>query len=230
MIFVRLLSLVINVRKKNRKEKELELTESEACFVLVNITLRLLRGVCFHFFSPKKLVLVGKSTSFIGRSRLDVGKKNIIGNFVTISAIGTEGIRLGNDVSIGDFSKLVVSADFTNLGKGIELQDGVGIGEYSRIGGSGGVRIGKNTIIGQYFSCHPENHIYCDKNIPIKFQGTERGKINIGSGCWIGSKVTVLAGAIIGNNCVVAAGAVVNGVFPDSCVIGGVPAKVLKKL
>lgn len=34
----------------------------------------------------------------------------------------------------------------------------------------------------------------------------------------------------IGKGCTVAAGAVVRGEFPDYCVIGGTPAKILKRL
>lgn len=228
MIFVRLLNLVINVRKKTTSN--LKLNETEAFLILASILSCALRGVVFHFISPMKMVLVGKSASFIGKSRLQMGKRIIIGDYVTISAIGLIGVNLGDNVSIGDFSKLIVSSDFNNLGSGIALGSGVGIGEYSRIGGSGGVSIGNNTIIGQYFSCHPENHIYTDTDIAVKFQGTERREIVIGEGCWIGSKVTVLAGSIVGDNCVIAAGAVVNGIFPSKCVIGGVPAKIIKKL
>ena len=44
---------------------------------------------------------------------------------------------------------------------------------------------------------------------------------------WIATDVK-LDGAKIGNGCVVAAGAVVKGSFPDNCVLGGVPAKVIK--
>lgn len=65
-------------------------------------------------------------------------------------------------------------------------------------------------------------------DIPIRKQGVNRKGIKIGSNCWIGAKVTILDGTIIGNGCIVAAGAVVRGQFPDNCVIGGVPAKILK--
>ena len=60
-------------------------------------------------------------------------------------------------------------------------------------------------------------------------QGSYSSTITIGDGSWIGTNVTILAGAYIGKNCVVAAGSVVKGKFPDYCVIGGVPARILKK-
>lgn len=90
---------------------------------------------------------------------------------------------------------------------GIRIGKNVGIGEFSHIGGAGGVSIGDDTIIGSYFSVHPEEHIYADPQRLIREQGVTHKGIEIGSGCWIGAKVTILDGAKIGNGCVVAAGA-----------------------
>ena len=52
----------------------------------------------------------------------------------------------------------------------------------------------------------------------------------IGDDVWIGGNVTVLPGVTIGSNVVVAAGAVVTKDVPDNCVVGGVPAHVIKTL
>ena len=52
----------------------------------------------------------------------------------------------------------------------------------------------------------------------------------IGNDVWIGGSVTILPGVHIGNNVVVAAGAVVTHDVADNTLVGGVPAKVLKKL
>lgn len=52
----------------------------------------------------------------------------------------------------------------------------------------------------------------------------------IGDDVWIGGNVTVLPGVTIGSNVVVAAGAVVTKDVPDNCVVGGVPARVIKTL
>lgn len=53
--------------------------------------------------------------------------------------------------------------------------------------------------------------------------------ITIGKNVWIGSKSVILQGVSIGDNCVVAVGAVVTKSFGDNLIIGGVPAKVIKK-
>lgn len=46
----------------------------------------------------------------------------------------------------------------------------------------------------------------------------------------IGSNATVLQGVTIGDGAVVAAGAVVNKDVPANTVVGGVPAKVIRKI
>lgn len=51
----------------------------------------------------------------------------------------------------------------------------------------------------------------------------------IESDVWIGCNVTILKGVTIGKGSVVAAGAVVTKSCPPYSVIGGVPAKVIKK-
>ena len=47
---------------------------------------------------------------------------------------------------------------------------------------------------------------------------------------WIGSNATILPGVTIGDWSVVAAGAVVRQDVPPMTVVGGVPAKILKKI
>ena len=46
---------------------------------------------------------------------------------------------------------------------------------------------------------------------------------------WIGANVTILKGVRIGTGSVVAAGAVVTIDVPAFSIVGGVPAKVIKK-
>ena len=54
--------------------------------------------------------------------------------------------------------------------------------------------------------------------------------VKIGDDVWIGGNVTILPGITIGNNVVVAAGAVVTKDVPDNTLVGGVPAKAIRKL
>lgn len=164
------------------------------------------------------------------RKKIAIGKNVRLGIGVSISALGRGGVSIGDNVNVGSYSQIILSTSLSNFGEYIKISDNVGIGEFSYIGGAGGTEIGSGTIIGQYFSVHPENHLFSDPNVEIRHQGVERNGIKIGKNCWIGSKVTVLDGVDLGDNCVVAAGSVVTKSFGDHVVLGGVPAKVIKEL
>lgn len=85
-------------------------------------------------------------------------------------------------------------------------------------------------MVGNYCSFHSENHNIEDTSIPMCLQGVNRKGIKIGNDCWIGAKATILDGVTIGDGCVVAAGALVTkGTYPPNSIIGGVPARVIKK-
>jgi len=176
-----------------------------------------------------KKVFLGKSVTIFNKRNILLGNNVNIGDYVKLYALGEEPLILGDNVNIGSFSQLVISTTFNIPGKFIKIGNHVGIGEFSYLGGAGGLEIGNNTIIGQYFSAHPENHNYENTELLIREQGVSRKGIKVGSNCWIGAKVTLLDGVHIGNNCIVAAGSIVTKSFSDNLVIGGVPAKVLKE-
>lgn len=191
----------------------------------------LIRGLrIFNFKKRGKLLFFEKNVDLFNSSNIIFGKNVSIGSYVKLSALGKRPLKIGNNVKIGSFSQLIISTTFDDLGEFIEIGDNVGMGEYCYIGGAGGTSIGANTIIGQYLSIHPENHNFHNKRKLIRSQGTTRKGVEVGSNCWIGSKVTILDGVKIGDNCVIAAGSVVTKNFPKNSLIGGVPAKILKSI
>lgn len=52
-------------------------------------------------------------------------------------------------------------------------------------------------------------------------------RVHIGSNSWIGEGAIVMAD--VGSRCIVAAGGVVTQPVPDSCVVGGIPARFIRK-
>lgn len=145
-----------------------------------------------------------------------------------VNALSVDGIHFGNGVSVGRGTSIECTGSLKSLGKGFIVGNNVGLGDKCHYGCAGGIEIGDNSIVGIYVTMHAENHVFSDITIPIRLQGVSHKGIKIGRNCWIGAKATILDGTVIGNGCVVAAGAVVSGQYPDNCLIGGVPAKIIK--
>jgi len=206
--------------------------------VTTTMLLQLAREQAWNMLRAKRLWLrfrnpgsavFGKGVRFFNLKGIHWGRFLKLGEQVYVSALGRSGVHFGDNVSIGAYSRIIISTSMNHLGSHIHIGNNVGIGEFAYLGGAGGLDIGDNCIVGQYLSCHPENHIYDDPNDLIRLQGVTRKGIRIGSNCWIGSKVTILDNVQIGNDCVIAAGAVVTRSFPDNVIIGGVPARILKE-
>lgn len=198
----------------------------ELLFLKMGSWLRALKLMLHFNYQPT--LFLGKNVHLQYKKWIQFGKWNQIEDYVFISALGKIPIQFGDNVRIGAFSRIVTSTSFNNIGRTINIGHNVGIGEFAYLGGGGGLKIGNDCIIGQYFSCHPENHNFQDTQQLIRLQGVTRKGIKIGNNCWIGAKVTVLDGVTIGDNCVLAAGAVVTKSMPANTVIGGVPAKAIK--
>ena len=110
----------------------------------------------------------------------------------------------------------------------------VTIGDYTRIGIHctviGPVCIGHHVNLAQGITVTALNHNFADTNRRIDEQGISTRPVVIGDDVWIGANAVILPGVTIGRHVVVAAGAVVTKDVPDSCVVAGIPAKVVKKL
>ncbi len=90
--------------------------------------------------------------------------------------------------------------------------------------------IGRNTLLGSgvHVLSGKRQHDFSDPTIPIKDQGGVFEKIVIGNNCWVGNHAVIMAS--VGDNSIVAAGAVVTDTVPEGVIVGGNPAKMLKKV
>lgn len=111
------------------------------------------------------------------------------------------------------------------------LGNGSGIGVNSEINAVDGtlVTIGDNVSMGPEVIIYTQNHIYDSVESPINEQGYRKANVSIGDDCWIGRRCIILPGVHIGKGVVIGAGAVVTKDVPDYSVVGGVPARIIKK-
>ncbi len=91
------------------------------------------------------------------------------------------------------------------------------------------VTIGLNVSIAQSVS------IICDSgpNASPQLQrlfALEKGTIKIGNHCWIGAFSMIMPGVELGKFCIVAANSFVKKSFPAYSIIGGTPAKLIRKM
>jgi acetyltransferase-like isoleucine patch superfamily enzyme len=197
--------------------------------ILINLSKRfwmLFRGiVCYH-----KKIFIGRNCRVLNKKNIVFGKNVTIDHNTTIDGFASQKLFFGDNVKIGDHSLITCTSHLSKYGKGLKIGSNSAVGRFTEFGASGGIEIGNDVIMGAYISLHSENHNYENPNKLIREQGVNSVGIKIGNNVWVGAKVTFLDGCIVGNNSVVAAGAVVNGIYPDNSIIGGIPAKILKKI
>jgi acetyltransferase-like isoleucine patch superfamily enzyme len=198
-------------------------------YYLVSQQIACIRAIVAQVLALRRprLAFFGTGARVRGLGKMRFGKRMRIGRDSHVICWNGDGITLGNEVSLGERCVLMNGFNpFSPIGT-ITLGNNVGIGGYSYICAAAPVEIGADTIVGQYLSIHPQNHVYEDRNTLIRLQGVRSVGVRVGRNCWLGSKVTILDGVTIGDGCIVAAGAVVTKSFDAGTIIGGVPAKIL---
>ena len=114
----------------------------------------------------------------------------------------------------------------TDCGKNIHIGENVFINSNCTMQDQGGVYIGDDVLIG---------HNVCILTLNHDFEIEKRAElhpspIHIKNKAWIGSNATILPGVTIGEGAIVAAGAVVTKDVDAKTIVGGVPAKLIKKI
>lgn len=197
--------------------------------LIINRVFMLIRGY-LTFCKHGKYFFRDRGTVIKAKSKIVFGDGVSIGRNCFIDANSKDGIRLGNQVSIGKYTTIECSGTLLNIGVGLRVGNGAGLGTHGFFGCAGGIEIGNDSIFGNFVSLHSENHKFENRDIPIKHQGVNRIGIKIGNNCWIGSKATILDGAVIEDGCIIGAGSVViKGIYSRDGIYAGVPAKLIKK-
>jgi maltose O-acetyltransferase len=134
-------------------------------------------------------------------------------------------LRAGPDtqITLGDHVNIYRASELTGP---LLLEDGVFLNRGAYV--QGHVRIGIRTAVGQHVRIITDTHELGAAACRAGARRTE--PVDIGHGVWLGAGVTVLPGVRIGDAAIVAAGAVVASDVEANTLVGGVPARMIRRL
>lgn len=153
--------------------------------------------------------------------------------FPLAAVVNPGSIHIGRDTLIGKYSTLSVGYGPTQTGlpeNGLVIGDRCVLGARVCVTAHESITVGDDVWFGQDVFVSDASHGYQDPAVPIGRQFGSHQPVVIGSGSWIGHGAMILPGTTIGRNVVVAAGSVVRGTVEDHAIVGGVPARVIRRL
>ena len=124
-----------------------------------------------------------------------------------------------------DDSVAIVSPFYCDCGCRMTIGKNVTINKGATILSPGQVVIENNVLIGPEVKITTVDHDLHDRHNLFHF-----GKVTIKENAWICIGAIICPGVTIGKNAVVAAGAVVTKDVEPNTIVGGVPAKMIKKI
>ncbi|WP_295794828.1 acyltransferase [Mucilaginibacter sp.] len=115
----------------------------------------------------------------------------------------------------------------------IKIGDNVNINFDCHIGAINYIEIGDNVLIGSkvLITDHSHGEVSANNLLTAASQRPlfSKGPVIIEKNVWIGEGAAILAGVRVGENSIIGANAVVTSDVPNNCVIGGIPARILKQ-
>lgn len=158
------------------------------------------------------------------RSRLSLAAGAVIRGRITVYGgrpRGHRGISIGADTHIYPGCRLVTDAWTPR--SGIEVGSRCAFNYDCYLGGSGGITIGDDVLLGPKVAILSGGHEFRGAGL-IREQGPTLAEVVVADNVWIGAHAVILPGVHIGSGAVVAAGAVVTHDVPERHVAMGVPA------
>lgn len=150
--------------------------------------------------------------------------------------LGADCIIIGQDCIIGRGVQLTAWKKYYNQRFTPEIVCGnnCSFGEDAHITAINSIRLGNNVLMGKKVLITDNAHGASSAELldiaPNLRPLVSKGPVVIDDNVWIGEKASIMPGVHIGKGTIIAANSVVTKDVPPYCVVGGVPAKVIKTL
>lgn len=190
-----------------------------------------IKGQLFKFFYSSARIKIGKNFQCDTFPHVLINKncKIIINNNVIfrrdveLRSHGNSLIVINDNVRIDRGVRILAA----NKSK-IRINSGTRIGLYSVLNGGDNINIGEKNLISGFVYLQTSMHNH-KKGKSVQEQGYLHSSITLGNDVWIGTHAVILPGCNIGEGAVIGSNAVVTKSVDSELVIGGVPAKIIKK-
>ena len=146
---------------------------------------------------------------------------------------GKKYINFGSNLTTGRYSQIEVNG--THNEKVLVFGDNVNIGNMVKIQCYKRIEIGNNVLIGSRVTIIDHSHgtysgeLQDKPNTPPNLRKLSSSSIEIGNNVWIGDGAIIQQGVTIGSGSIIAANTVVTKDVPENVIVGGQPAKIIKR-
>lgn len=168
-----------------------------------------------------------------------ISKFGLILYYLVVSRLpNSRYLRIFNTVRVWyvkNVLKVLCSSEGSVIQERVYLSSGrdkVTVGEFCQINENvfiQGANIGNYVLIAPNVTILASSHKYERTDIPISNQGEEFKPVRIEDDVWIGRNVIIMPGLKIGHGSIIGAGAVVTRDVNPYSIMGGVPAKLIRK-
>ncbi|MDQ7090847.1 MAG: acyltransferase [Methylococcales bacterium] len=141
-----------------------------------------------------------------------------------------QAIQVGDRVNIRKGARLETIGDWAGKTPKLVIGDRTSIQFYFHCGAAESVTIGNDVLIAGRVYISDHDHEIDDLAVPPIRSGLTTTPVVIEDEVWIGEGVAILKGVTIGKRAVIGANAVVTRDVPPYTVVGGIPARVIRKI
>jgi acetyltransferase-like isoleucine patch superfamily enzyme len=140
-------------------------------------------------------------------------------------------ISIGRNVKIMKGARLEAVGKWDGRSPKIVIGDGTSIQLYFHCGAAQSVRIGNDVMIAGRVLITDHDHTVDHPQLPpLKCRELNSSPVVIEDGAWLGEGCVILKGVTVGRRAVVGANAVVTKDVAPFTIVGGVPAREIRKI